>query len=83
MYVIMGRVRLTIFTVEKAINITFSEYLRIALGIRHGKRMRCIILSSVACLNRLYFFTLSHKRTTSGENLLNIGCELIPSMTFV
>jgi len=32
----------------------------VALGIRHVKRMRCIILSSVACPALQYFSTLSH-----------------------
>jgi hypothetical protein len=33
-----------------------------ALVTRHAKRMRRIILSSVACLVLPYFSTLSHKR---------------------
>jgi hypothetical protein len=41
---------------------TYSECVSVALVIQHAKRMRCIILSSVACLALSYFSTLSHKR---------------------
>ena len=34
----------------------------VALVIHHAKRMRRIILLSVACLALLHFSTLSHKR---------------------
>jgi hypothetical protein len=33
----------------KAISITYSEFVSVALVIQHAKRMRRIILSSVAC----------------------------------
>jgi hypothetical protein len=46
------------------------------LIIRHAKRMRRIILSSVASLAIPYFSTLPHKRQDFQEekNLLNIKC---------
>jgi hypothetical protein len=46
----------------KAISITYSQYVTVALVIQHTKNMRRVILSSVACLPLPYFFTLSHKR---------------------
>jgi hypothetical protein len=46
----------------KAISITYSECVSVALVIQHGKRMRCIILESVASLSLPYFSTLPHKR---------------------
>jgi hypothetical protein len=45
----------------KAISITYSERVSVALVIQHAKRMRRIILSTVACLALPYFSTLSHK----------------------
>jgi hypothetical protein len=46
----------------KAVSITYSQCVSVALVIQHAKRMRRIILSSVACLAVPYFYTLSHKR---------------------
>ena len=46
----------------KAIIITYSECVPVALSIQHAKRMRRIILSSVARVALLYFPTLPHKR---------------------
>jgi hypothetical protein len=60
--VILMRVRVTFAAVEKGICITYSECVSVALVIKHAKRMRRIILSSVACLTVQYFSILSHKR---------------------
>ena len=46
----------------KAISVTYYECVSVALVIQHAKRMRRILLSSVACLALPYFFALSHKR---------------------
>ena len=46
----------------KAISITLSVCVSVALVIQHEMRMRRIILSSVACLTVQYFSTLTHKR---------------------
>jgi hypothetical protein len=34
----------------------------VALVMHHAERMCCVVLSSVACLNVSYFYTLSQKR---------------------
>ena len=47
---------------RKAISITCSECVSLALVIQHAIRMRRIILSSVACLAVPCFSMLSHKR---------------------
>jgi hypothetical protein len=52
----------------KAITIAYSDCLSVALVIQHAKRMRRIMLSSVACLDLPYFSTLSHKRTILGKS---------------
>ena len=57
---------------ERAINVTYSECVFVALIIQHAKRMRRIILSSVARLDLPYFSTLSHKRYDYRKESLNI-----------
>ena len=59
--VILMHVSLTTAAVEKGVSITYSECVFVASVIENAKRMRCIILSSVACLAVQYFSTLSHK----------------------
>jgi hypothetical protein len=68
----------------KAISITHSERVSVALVIQHAKRMRRI-MSSVACLALPYFSALSHKRHNflKKKKLLNIKCALIFSAAFV
>ena len=45
-----------------SISVTYSECVSVASIIQLPKRMRRIILSSVACPGVLYFHTISHKR---------------------
>jgi hypothetical protein len=45
----------------RAISITYSECVSVALVIQQAKRMRLIILPSVACVTLPYFSTLSQK----------------------
>ena len=53
----------------KAISITYSECVSVALVIQHAKRMRRIILSSVACLAVPRFSVSAHKRHDFRENV--------------
>ena len=71
----------------KAVNVQYFKCVSVFLPhvIRHAKRMRRIILSSVAYLALPNFSTLSHKRHDFGKSLLDISkmCVLIFYTTFV
>ena len=43
------------FCRERTISIAYSECVSVALFIQHAKRMRLIIVSSVACLTIIFF----------------------------
>ena len=43
-------VRVTIVVVVKAMSITCSECVSVALVMQHAKSIRCVILTSVVCL---------------------------------
>jgi hypothetical protein len=68
--VILRCVRVTIFFRGKAISITYSECVSVALITQHAKLMRLIILSSVARLAVPYFSTLSNKEYNFRKNLI-------------
>ena len=55
--VTLRRLCVTTVAVEKAISVTHSECVFVALVIRHVMRMRLITLSSVTCLVLPYFST--------------------------
>jgi uncharacterized membrane protein YwzB len=70
----------------KAISITYCECVSVALVIQHAKRMRCIILSSMACLAVTYFSTLFKKTARFSKKQKVIEhkmCILILSTPFV
>jgi hypothetical protein len=78
------RVRVTIVAVEKAVNITHSEWGFVAIGTHRAVRMRRIILSSAASQALLYFPTLSYKRHGFRKQIIEHKmCVLIFSRTFV
>jgi len=53
----------------KAISVTYSECVSVAIFIQHAERMRRVVFSCVTCLPLPYFFsTLSHKRHNIREN---------------
>jgi len=56
----------------KAISITYSECVSLALVIQHAMRMRRITLSSVACLvlPNNFFFTVTHKRNDFQKRII-------------
>jgi hypothetical protein len=57
--------------------VTYSECVSVAFVTQHAKRMRRIILSSVACLALPYLDTLSHKRHDFWEKLSNPKCVFL------
>jgi hypothetical protein len=67
----------------KALNITYSWCESVAIVIQHVKRMRLILLTSVAYLPLPYFSTLSHKGHDFQKNKLVEYkiCVLIFSIT--
>jgi hypothetical protein len=54
----------------KAITITYSECVSVALVIQHAKGVRRIILSYVACPDLPYFSALSHKSKFFGKKVI-------------
>jgi hypothetical protein len=61
----------------------YSECVSVALVTQHAKRMRRVMLSSVACVAVLDFSTLCYKRPDfRGKNLLSILCVFWLSIQF-
>ena len=74
--VILGRVRVTIIGIQQQY-ILDTKCVSEALVTHHAKRMRRIILSSVASPAAQYFSTLSHKRHDfRDKKLLKIKCVI-------
>ena len=67
----------------KAIIITYSECVFVALVIQHAMRMHRITLSSVACPALNYFSPLSHKCHDFRKVIEHKICALFSSTTFV
>ena len=68
----------------KAISITYSECISVALVILHSLCMLHIVLSSVACPVLPHFPTLSHKRHDFRKLVIeHVMCVLILTTTFV
>jgi hypothetical protein len=61
-------IRIHTVAVEKAVSITYSDCVFVALVIQHAKCMQC--MTSVACLVLPYFFTLSHKQSSYKKKFL-------------
>jgi hypothetical protein len=66
------RFRVTIVTMEKLINITYSECLFLHLRIQHALRMIHIIICGLPGCK--IFFTSSHKTARLFKKLLLIKC---------
>ena len=67
----------------RAITVTYSECVPVALVIQRVKHMHRVTLTSVTWLGLQYFSTLSHKWHHFQENLLNIKYVLIFLPNFV
>jgi hypothetical protein len=76
--------RVYVTIVGKEISVTDSACVSVALIIQHQLRMRCTLLSPMACLARPYFSTLFHKLHESREAVTEHKMsDLIFSTNFV